>query len=354
MLDEDAILPLPRKFLSDPQFGERQEAFREWMTDAGTTIQKVDSPGRLETLLFQALVELRGRPVPRHALVRTAYLEQVRQIAPPELLDREDELAELAAFCGGAGQGPYAWWRAPAWAGKSALMAWFVLHPPPGLQIVSFFVTARYRGQDDRGAFTDVVIGQLADLLGQPVPSSLSPATREPYLLGMLAEAARKCERLVLVVDGLDEDQGVTTGPDAYSIASLLPVWPPEGLRIIVAGRPAPPIPADVPDDHPLRDPRIVRVLATSRSAQVVRADMQRELKRLLHGDQAGQDMLGLVTTAGGGLSARDLAELTGMPAYDVEENLHAVAGRTFAARASVWQAESSPQVYVLGHEELQ
>ena len=103
----------------------------------------------------------------------------------------------------------------------------------------------------------------------------------------------------MLVVDGLDEDQGVTAGPDAYSIAALLPARPPAGLRVIVAGRPDPPIPDDVPDDHPLWDPGIVRVLDPSPSASVVRSDMQRELRRLLHGDQAQQDLLGLVTAAG-------------------------------------------------------
>jgi hypothetical protein len=287
-------------------------------------------------------------------VVRSAYLEQVRRIAPVQLHDRDKELAELAAFCAAPGQGPYAWWRAPAWAGKSALMSWLVLHPPPGVQMVSFFTTARYKGQDNRDAFIYEVMAQLADLLKEPAPTYLPEDRRELHLLRMLAQAAEKCKRLVLVVDGLDEDRGVTTGPDAYSIAALLPARPPTGLRVIVAGRPDPPVPADVPDDHPLRDPSIVRELAASRSAQVVRADMQRELKRLLHGDQAGRDMLGLLTAAGGGLSAGDLAELTDLPVYNIQENLHAVAGRTFMARASIWQSDASPPVYVLGHEDLQ
>jgi hypothetical protein len=58
VLDENAVLPLPGVFLSDPVFGERQRAFRERVLDAGITVQRVDSPDRLETLLFQALTTL--------------------------------------------------------------------------------------------------------------------------------------------------------------------------------------------------------------------------------------------------------------------------------------------------------
>ena len=288
----------------------------------------------------------------------SAYVEQVKRIAPPRLDERDSELTELAEFSVARSGRPYTWWQAPAWAGKSALMSWFVLHPPPGVRVVSFFITARYKGQDHQGAFTDAVMEQLADLLVEPMPAYLTEATREPHLLRMLSQAAEKCQgqdqQLALVVDGLDEDRGVTTGPEAYSIAGLLPARPPAGLRIIVAGRPDPPIPADVPDDHPLRDPAIVRVLAKSQSAVVVKADMQRELKRLLHGTQAEQDLLGLVTAAGGGLSTEDLEELTGLSGYEIEETLHAVAGRTFSSRASLWQPGAAPLVYVLGHEELQ
>ncbi|MFF3602652.1 hypothetical protein [Streptomyces sp. NPDC002463] len=60
--------------------------------------------------------------------VRSAYREQVRRIAPAELLGREEELAELGDFCR-TGTG-YVWWRAEAWAGKTALMASLALDPP--------------------------------------------------------------------------------------------------------------------------------------------------------------------------------------------------------------------------------
>ena len=76
---------------------------------------------------------------------------------------------------------------------------------------------------------------------------------------GWLARAAESCTaaagRVVLVADGLDEDRGVTTGPDARSIAGLLPGVPPQRMRGIVAARDNPPVPDDVPDWHPLRDP---------------------------------------------------------------------------------------------------
>nr|BFE51146.1 hypothetical protein GCM10017745_45730 [Saccharothrix mutabilis subsp. capreolus] len=186
------------------------------------------------------------------ARVRTRYRHQVERIAPSRLVDRDAELAELTAFCTDPStEGHYRWWRAGAWAGKSALLSTFVLTPPPGVRVVSFFITARLAGQADRAAFADNVLEQLLTILGEEPPPFLNPATREPHLLGLLADAAALCrergEHLVLVVDGLDEDRGVTTGHDSHSIAALLPSRPAEGLRIVVAGRPDPPIPATCP-----------------------------------------------------------------------------------------------------------
>ena len=101
-------------------------------------------------------------------------------------------MRELAAYCTEPGRGPYVWWRAPAWAGKSALMSTFVLHPPAGVRVVAFFITARLGAQDTREAFTEVVLEQLAELLGQDLPP-LTAATRDAHLLGMLEQAAQAC-----------------------------------------------------------------------------------------------------------------------------------------------------------------
>ncbi|MFD0033238.1 hypothetical protein ACFVJK_34270 [Streptomyces sp. NPDC127172] len=294
--------------------------------------------------------------------VRSAYLRQVERIAPPRLLDRDAELAELASFCLDEQRGPYVWWRAGPWAGKSALLSTFVLNPPGPLAadrvwLVSFFITARLAAQDTREAFTTVLTEQLCALLGQDLPVGGGEAIREAALLDLLAQAASACQdaggRLVLVVDGLDEDRGVTTGVGAHSIAGLLPGRPPAGMRVIVAGRPNPPIPDDVPDWHPLRDLGIIRLLSDSPHARDLRRLGQAELKRLLAGSPIEQDLLGLLTAARGGLSGPDLRELTGADLVTVEETLHTVAGRTFTRRLATWAGDDGPQVYLLGHEEL-
>jgi tetratricopeptide (TPR) repeat protein len=59
LLDEDAVLPLPRSYLSDDRYEEKQRAFRQRAADAGVAWQRVRSPNDLELLLFQALTELR-------------------------------------------------------------------------------------------------------------------------------------------------------------------------------------------------------------------------------------------------------------------------------------------------------
>ena len=175
------------------------------------------------------------------------------------------------------------------------LLSTFVLRPPAlvagRVRIVSFFITARLAAQDTREAFTQVLLEQLAEVTGQELPAVLPEATREGYLLDLLAQAAAACEqadgRLVLVVDGLDEDRGVTTGPHAHSIAGLLPADPPAGMRVIVAGRPNPPVPDDVPDWHPLRDRGIVRELTASTYARDIGRLGRQELQRTA-GRQSG------------------------------------------------------------------
>jgi hypothetical protein len=302
---------------------------------------------------------------------RFSYLHRVRQrIAPPSLIGREQELAELARFCLEPGCGPYTWWQGEAWAGKTALLSTFVLNPPPAVrehvEIVSFFITGLQASQDTRDTFTRVLLLQLAQLTGQALPDEASAeGIQEDLLLDLLDQAARACQesgkRLVLVVDGLDEDQGVTGAVHGHSIAALLPADPPYGMRVIVAGRPNPPVPKDVPGWHPLKDPAIVRPLPAFEGARDrIQLPSEWELRRLLDRNPVERDLLGILTAARGGLSHEDLSELMGAPYREpgvasraIGKVLATVAGRTFTRHAGLLAPGTGPEVYLLSHIEL-
>ena len=113
VLDENAVLPLPGVFLSDPVHGERQRAFRQRVQDAGITVQRVDSPDRLETLLFQALTTLRQAPEGREGRAagpgggRSEGMAVRLAPRPVYLAGREELLAALdARLTGDGGAGP--------------------------------------------------------------------------------------------------------------------------------------------------------------------------------------------------------------------------------------------------------
>ena len=182
-------------------------------------------------------------------------------------------------------------WEAGPWAGKSALMSWLVLHPPPGTWVISFFVTARLAAQADSTAFTDGLLDQLVAVTGgEQVPPSASALQRDGLRRQLLEEAAARAvkvgRRLVLVVDGLDEDCGSMPGSGLPSIAACLPKRPPDGLRVIVTGRPDPSLPADVDPGHPLHRCRVRPMDVSPHATEVMRL-AQRELDEVLATDKA-------------------------------------------------------------------
>ncbi|GIE85842.1 trypsin-like peptidase domain-containing protein [Actinoplanes regularis] len=305
-----------------------------------------------------ALLDLGGGELPdvlvptADTTVLRAYCAQVRDIAPDRLLDRDSELEELVRFC--AADLPYAWWQAGPWAGKSALMAWFALHPPSGIDVVSFFVTGRLAGQSSGDAFVTALIEQLAALLHQPAAGLISAGARTGVMLQLLEDAAARARQhgrgLLLVIDGLDEDTGAA---GTASIASLLPRRPPAGVHVLVAGRPRPVLPEDVPADHPLRTVR-ARDLSRSPHAGAIERRAGLELGTLLTGPRFQRDLLGLLAASGGGLTVRDLAELTGEPEYDISQQVDRAFGRSVSAwvGASVAGYPDEP-VFVYAHDTL-
>lgn len=290
--------------------------------------------------------------------IRSAYLEQVRVLAPDELIARDGELAAWAEFC--AGPDAYAWWQARPWAGKTALAAWFVTHPPVGVDIISFFITGRLAGQADSDAFLDAMIEQLTAL----APDDDSPVVAGPrvgawhsLLESSAALAEERGRRLVVVVDGLDEDDvGASPTRGRPSIASLLPRRPGSGVRIIVTSRPDPGLPDDVPDGHPLST-CIPHRLPVSWIAEDLARRAKQELRDLLTGDRTGIDVAGYIAGSGGGLTRSDLSALIAAPPRMLDPILRGVSGRSLETRATPDFRDNIPdpatRVYLFAHETL-
>ncbi|MEV2221594.1 hypothetical protein AB0E01_17145 [Nocardia vinacea] len=259
-------------------------------------------------------------PSSRYDSVRDRHLARVRDLAPDPLKDRDNELDELIAFCRGESQ--YRWLRAGPRAGKTALLATFVLRAPSDLIVVPFFVMRQLA--DDHLAFTEALIEQLSLLVSTDYAVADSPPSRDAHRRDLLRRSAERAEtvgrRLVLVVDGLDEDIGTP------SIASLLPNHSIPSLRVIVSSRRT--VKPAVPPQHPLLAAAFE--LAPSATAGDLQRAAERDLQDLLDGPELGRRIVGLLAAAVGGLTDRDLEHLTGHPPYQIRAVLHGVSGRIF------------------------
>lgn len=293
-------------------------------------------------------------PTSTAEITTSAYQAQLADIAPNRLLDRDQELEDLVRFC--AGNETYAWWQAGPWAGKSALLAWFALNPPAGVDVVTFFITSRFAGQSDSDAFIESSIEQLAALCGESPRISLEGLARSGHFLRLLQEAAKRSVAsgriLLIVIDGLDEDTGRSSDPERPSIASLLPRRPPAGVRVLAASRPSPELPDDVAVDHPLRTLKINQ-LSVSPHARNIEITAKSELTRLLRGSVFQRDVLGLITASGGGLTQRDLEELSGRPLYELDILFDSAFGRTLAVRTFGHQPNLIESTYLFAHDTL-
>ena len=79
LLDEEAELPLPRRYLSDDKYEERQREFRTRLEGAGVTVCHVGSPEQLWGKLFQALKDLRSSTSDEDAELRAAAEREYRR-----------------------------------------------------------------------------------------------------------------------------------------------------------------------------------------------------------------------------------------------------------------------------------
>ncbi|MFI0815531.1 trypsin-like peptidase domain-containing protein [Streptomyces sp. NPDC021098] len=292
-------------------------------------------------------------PPSRLGQIEAGYQALLRDIAPPELMGRAEELRELVDFC--AGPETYRWIQGRPWSGKTALVSSFALHPPRGVVPVSFFITSRLAGQADSTAYTEAVVHQLAALVGREPSPHASPGVREAERRALLTEAAERVAEdggtLLLVVDGLDEDQSARDGATGPSIASLLPERPPPGVRVLVASRPNPALPLDVKARHPLRGD-VVRQLGATDFATDLEHDAWFELSRALAGDDLEKDIVGLLAAARGSLRSEELRELTGRQLYAVRHRVEGMFGRILRRRGRSARPHEK-RGYLFAHETL-
>ncbi|MFE9748800.1 hypothetical protein ACFYOT_28170 [Saccharothrix saharensis] len=297
---------------------------------SGTVFGTVVQVGSVETLN----INIHPGAASRNRFVE-AYGSYARdRFLPRELVGRERELAQLTEFCAGAER--YQLWQSPPWAGKTALSAWFAFNPPTDAEVVPVFVTGGMHGHNDGESFLSSAGYQLAAVVAEnrDDPMEIVDFYR---LLDLAADAARRRgHRLVLVVDGLDEDMGPGNGKP--SIASLLPRRPHENLRIVVTSRrSASEIPDDVPHDHPLRHCERISLTAW-RHADEHRGNAEGEIRALAaHDDRLYAELLGLLVVSKGGLTAHDFFELTGRHTHVVENVVH----RSFTRSLSAWTGRS-------------
>ena len=322
LLDTDADnIGIPLSRLIDREFGDRQEAFRGRVRDSGLTVQSFVSPAGLGQLVERSLRELaearRGRgggggrgQVPLPPRPEPPYRATLREFGRalhrrmPQLLGRERELAKIAAFATSA-EG-YLWLVGGAYAGKTALLYEAVtVGLPDEVDTVCYFLSRRASNATSE-QFLAAVVPQLAYLCNVDPP--VWNVDQYHALWEQAADrAARTGRHLLLVVDGLDED---LLPPMSPSVASLVPTLVGAQAHVLVASRPRPELPDDVPDGHPLMTH--ATALDAFKDAKGLAELAKKEIDDLTKGDDADLaiDVLGVLTAAAGPLSLRDVLAL--------------------------------------------
>ncbi len=270
----------------------------------------------------ESIGDLRQLPPPRQPPQYRATLREfgwTLHQRMPQLLGRDRELAEIAAFAtSGAG---YRWLVGGAFTGKTALLHETVtVGLPDEVDVVCYFLSRRATDASSY-RFLEAVVPQLAYLSDVDPPAANVDQYRALWQQAA-DRAARSGRHLLLVLDGLDED---LRPPDFPSVASLLPTLVSAHAHVLVASRPYPELPEDVPDGHPLMVTPVQ--LSPFTGAQDLASQAKGEIYNLTHGDDRdlAVDILGLLTAAAGPLSVMDLVALRsdGQDAPTAADELH-------------------------------
>lgn len=289
------------------------------------------------------------------AQLAQGYADSVKSLAPSHLVGREAEVWRIWDFVSRSTSTQYLVILAGPWAGKTALMASLALNPPVEVLPVFFFVLGREESSRSREGFLRQTIPQLALICDRTSVPAFSTSTEASNLFrSLLREAGLNAKarnrHLVLLVDGLDEDLALRDPQEGRgSIAGLLPPLPPEGVKVVTAMRPNPPLPNDVPTSHPLRSGTETLELSSSPMAEFARVAAIADLRDLL-ASSLGLSCSALIAASGGALSAEDLAELSGETRRDVSDTLEKRSARTFTPTS--YPGENY-DAFRIGHDKL-
>ena len=299
-------------------------------------------------------------PPTARKIERARAMQAAEALAPRVIIGRGTELAELAEFTSSSER--WRWVQGDAFAGKTALMAWFVLHPPERIDVASCFLR-RASGENTADYALVVLTRQLAllaDRDGYLPPPFVSERAND--FADLLDEAARACaerrRRLLVLVDGLDEYDATTTSLD---LASWLPDDRalPDQAMLLVASRAM----ADIQlPGHPLSSH--VQPISTSGAATEIQAAAHAELDRALR--VPGGLTFPLVcclAIADGGLTANELRALLILRGRDadvgeIRAQLRSSLGRSLMHLPapdlpSSPDANGAARVFVFAHDTL-
>jgi hypothetical protein len=297
--------------------------------------------------------------------VRKIEEERTRQaveaLAPRVMIGRSDDLAALEAFTGSDRR----WWwiQADAFAGKTALLAWFTLHPPERVDVVACFLR-RAGGANTANNALRVLNRQLvllADQPGYPEASSVLDRVGDFYdLLGKAARASAERERkLVVLIDGLDEYDPTASNLD---LADWLPDGSelPDQAKLVADSRAGADI--SLPPRHPLLG-HVHRITASEVATEI--QDLAREeIKRALTAPGGFiSPIVGCLAVADGGLTASELQVLLKLRGRDADVSeiqtlLSSSLGRSLMRLPdpdvpSAPGSNSAALVFVFAHETL-
>lgn len=292
-------------------------------------------------------------PVARHIDVLRAQ-RAVDALAPLVLIGRATELDDLRAFT--TSNNRWRWIKGEPFAGKTALLAWFVKHRPAHVDAVACFLR-RTTGENTAEYALDVLSRQLAVVAGRHgFRPAQFPSERAHDFLDLLDEASRmsreQARALLVVIDGLDEYEPSNTSLELDNWLPGAKELPP-GAQLVVSSRTG----ADDPlaARHPLNGH--VHHLATSEAAIEIEQAARAELTRALAspGDFTFP-LVACLAAARGGLTAKELAILLNRrgrhaDVAEIENVLHGSLRRSLMYVADVDLPDT--WVYVFAHDSL-